>query len=168
MSSDVAPNTQVLSWPDRIHAALEETANAFRALAAARARAAPASERAKLDRLSQEAATYSNALKAECRDAFAKSRGWRFNKKAWAYDLARDASASNGAWFIDHAEFFDSPDQKRFALVTHSYASKEELARYAAQRGYHAELLPFSWHNPYFNGGCRAVVFILKAGAKWP
>lgn len=158
MTSDVLSDTEVLSWPERIHAALTETANAFRALHAARAREAPGSERATLDRLSQEAVTRSNALKAEYRDAFAKSRGWRFNKKAWAY----------GSSFIDHAEFFDSPDQKRFALVTHSYASKEDLARYAAQRGYHAELLPFSWHNPYFSGGCRAVVFTLKAGAKWP
>jgi hypothetical protein len=150
-------------WADRIHMGLVETADAFNALHEARKQG---SSTAKLDRLSQEAANRSNALKAECRDAFARSRGWTFNKKENAL-LDPFAYASNGARFIDHAEFFDSLDQKRVALVTHSYAPAQDLADYAERHGWTAELLPFSWWNPKVRGGTRAVLFTLKMGAKW-
>jgi len=158
-------SAQANSWPDRIHDALKETSNACRALWAARDRKAPASERVKLSQLADEAAARSNALQAECREAFSKSRGWRFNRNSQVHDLANDAVASNGAMFIDHAEFFDTINQRQVAMVTHTYAPTQEIGDYAGRRGYRAELLPFSWWNP---GGCRAVVFTRKVGAQWP
>jgi hypothetical protein len=160
-------NTKRVNWPDQIHAALVETTNAFRAVDAARSERVPTSEIGRLKRLAYAACERSNALQEECREVFATSRGWRFNKKGGTFDLAKGAHASNGSWFIDHAEFFDSFDQRRVALVTHSYAPPEEIANYAARRGYNAELLPFSWWNPRFSGGCRAVVFTRKIGAAW-
>jgi hypothetical protein len=154
-----------LKWPDRIGAALEETANAFRALWTARDRKAPTSARVKLSRLADEAAARSNALQAECREAFAKSRGWRRNKTGWTRDQSTDAYGIYSRQIVHHAEFYDAPEQKQFALVTHTAATKEEIAHYAARRGYRAELLPFSWECP---GYYSAVVFTLKPGARWP
>jgi hypothetical protein len=151
-------------WPDRIHDALVETAEAFTAWHDARAAGVSWSERVQLRKRADGAVERSNLLKTSCRQAFADSRGWRFNRKAWTADLAKDARGSNGARFIDHVEFFDSLDERRVAMVTHSYAPSAELADYAARRGYIAEKLPFSWWNP---GGCRCVVFTRKAGVKW-
>jgi hypothetical protein len=155
------------SWPDLIHDAQVETAEAFRAWHAARDAGAPASDRIRLRKRADDAVARSNELQRACRQAFAESRGWRWNRKAWTADLANDARGSNGARFIDHVEFFDSPDERKVAMVTHSYAPAQELADYAARRGYIAEKLPFSWWNPRFNGGCRCVVFTRKAGVKW-
>jgi hypothetical protein len=155
-------STQV-TWPDRIHDALVETAEAFTAWHASH----DPGERIKLDRLAQEAATRSNALRAACRKAFADSRGWWWNRKAWTADMANDAHGSNGERCTEHVEFFDSIDQRKVAMVTHSYVPAAELADYAARRGYIAEKLPFSWWNPRFDGGCCCVVFTLKAGVKW-
>ena len=152
-------------WPYRIHDALVETAKAFTAWHDARYAGAPAMERIRLRKRADEAVAHSNTLRETCRRAFADSRGWRFNRKAWTADLAKDARSSNGAMFLDHVEFFDSLDERKVAMVTHSYAtSAQEIADYAARRGYTATLLPFSWWNP---GGCRCVVFQRKAGVKW-
>jgi hypothetical protein len=152
------------SLPYRIHDALVETAEAFRAWHAARDADAPASECIRLRKRADDAVARSNALQTACRQAFADTRGWRWNRKAWTADLANDARGSNGARFIDHPEFFDSLDERKVALVTHSYAPAQEIADYAARRGYIAEKLPFSWWNP---AGCRCVVFTRKAGVKW-
>jgi hypothetical protein len=116
------------SWPDRIHDALVETAEAFTAWHATR----DAGERIKLDRLAQAAAARSNALRAACRQAFADSRGLRFNRKAWMADMANDACGSNGERFIEHVEFFDSLGERKVAMVTHSHAPAQEIADYAA------------------------------------
>lgn len=151
-------------WPNRIHDALVETAEAFRAWYDARYAGAPALECMRLRKRADDTLARSNALREACRQAFADSRGWRWNRKAWTYDLAKDSCGSNGARFIDHAEFFDSLDERKVAMVTHSYAPAAELADYAARRGYIAEKLPFSWWNP---AGCRCVVFTRKVGAKW-
>jgi hypothetical protein len=155
------------SWPDRIHDALVETADAFTTWHAARDVGAPAMERIRLRKRADDAVARSTALQTACRQAFGDSRGWRWNRKAWTADLAKDARGSNGAMFLDHVEFFDSIDERRVALVTHSYAPAQEIADYAARRGYIPELLPFSWWNPRFGGGCRCVVFQRKAGVKW-
>jgi hypothetical protein len=152
-----------MSWADRIHAALVETDDAFSALHAARAAGEPTGA---LDRISQEAAARSNRLRDECRDAFARSRGWTYNKKTHAFDWPRDVYASNGARFIrPHGEYFDNLDQKLVALVAHSEAPAQDLADYGARHGYICELLPFSWVNPKF---FRAVLFTRKMGASWP
>jgi hypothetical protein len=152
------------SWPDRIHDALVETAEAFTTWHAARDADAAPSERIRLRKRADDAVARSNAMRAACRQAFADSRGWRFNRKAWTADLSKDARGSNGSSFLDHVEFFDSINERRVALVTHSYAPAQEIADYASRRGYIAELLPFSWWNPV---GCRCVVFTRKAGVKW-
>lgn len=158
-------SAQPNSWPVRINATLDETERAFRALHDAQRSHAPGAERARLDRLSQEAGARSNALQAECREAFAKSRGWRYNKRAWTYDRSKEAHGIYSRSIVHHVEFYDSPDERKHALVTHTAATKEEIARYAARRGYNAELLPFSWECP---GYYSAVVFTRKAGATWP
>ena len=151
-------------WADRIHTALEATADAFRALHDARFESRPFSEIAELKRAAYAAVERSNALQAQCREQFAASRGWRWNRKAKTL-LDPFTYARNGARFLDHEEFFDSIDQKRVALVTHSYAPAQELADYGARHNYTTELLPFSWWNP---SGCQAVVFTRKIGAEWP
>jgi hypothetical protein len=155
------------SWPDRIHDALVETAEAFTAWHDARYAGAIWSERVQLRKRADNAVARSNALQLACRQEFADSRGWRWNRKAWMADLANDACGSNSARFIDHSEFFDSLNERKVALVTHSYAPAQEIADYAARRGYIPELLPFSWWNPRFGGGCRCVVLTRKAGVKW-
>lgn len=155
------------SWPQRIHVALVETAEAFTAWHDARDAGASWSERVQLRKRADDAVARSNALKESCRKAFADSRGWRWNRKAWTADLAKDSTASNSARFLDHVEFFDSLNERKVALVTHSYAPASELADYAARRGYIAEKLPFSWWNPRFGGGCCCVVFTRKAGVSW-
>jgi len=155
------------SWPDRIHDALVETAEAFTAWRAARDAGTPYWERVQLRKRADNAVERSNALRAACRQAFADSRGWRWNRKAWTADLAKDARGSNGSSFLDHVEFFDAVGERKVALVTHSYAPAREIADYAARRGYIAEKLPFSWWNPRFGGGCCCVVFTRKAGVKW-
>jgi hypothetical protein len=151
----------VSGWADLIHDAMVEMDDAFSALHAARAAGEPTGT---LDRIAQEAAARSNTLRDECREAFAKSRGWMFNKKTSAM-LDPFSRASNGARFIDHGEFFDSLDQKCVALVTHSLAPAQELADYGERHGWKAELLPFSWQrNPRFT---QCVLFTLKVGARW-
>lgn len=156
------------SWPDRIHDALVETAEAFRAWHAARDAGASWSDCVPLRKRADNAVARSNALKEACRQAFADSRGWRWNRKAWTADLSNDARGSSGARFLDHVEFFDAAGERKVALVTHSYAPAQEIADYAARRGLIAEKLPFSWWNPRFGGGCCCVVFTRKVGVKWP
>jgi hypothetical protein len=150
-----------MSWADRIQTALLETDDVFAALHEARKNGEPTT---KLDRAAQNAANRLRALQTECRAAFARSRGWTFNKKIHPFDWPKDMYASNGARFIrPHAEYFDSLDQKLVAMVAHSAAPAQELADYGARREWRAELLPFSWHGKGYNG----VVFTLKMGASW-
>lgn len=161
-------NSSSQNWPDRIHDALVETGQAFDAWHAARDAGLSWSERVRLRKRADDAAARSNALQAACRQAFADSRGWRFNRKEFPGELGDDARSSKGELFLDHAEFFDSVDERKVAAVTHSYAPEQEIADYAARRGYVAEKLPFSWWNPRFRGGCCCVVFTRKVGVKWP
>lgn len=103
-----------------------------------------------------------NSVKAATRDAFAKSRGWRYDKKRWAY--VRDYGVYCRR-IIKHPEFFRDADGAHVAMVTHSAATLEEISAYAARNGYNAEVLPFSWDAPDYH---TAVLFTLKAGAVWP
>ena len=69
-----------VSWPHQIHDALMETARAFRAWHDARYAGAPATDRIRLRKRADNAVARSNALREACRQAFADSRGWRFNR----------------------------------------------------------------------------------------
>jgi hypothetical protein len=148
---------------EMIIAATKEARELHAAYRTARAKGAP--ERASLDIGQTLAYEKLRDLKAAVRSVFARSRGWSFNKRKWTMDYP----------VLDHCEFYDAPDQKQIALVTHSYATLDEIARYAARRGFIAEKLPFSWHNPgpsvpHGQIGpwpCTAVVFTLKPGATW-
>jgi hypothetical protein len=162
-----AMSTQQITC-EQVHDALVETGEAFGTWHMARSAGASWSERFRLRKRADEACARSNALRASCRQAFADSRGWRREPRAWLYDRAKDAFGSNSSAFIDHAECFDSINERKVAIVTHSYAPEQEIADYAERRGYIAEKLPFSWWNPRFNGGCRCVVLTRKDGVRWP
>jgi hypothetical protein len=151
---------------EQLHQALRETDEAFDAWREARIRRAP--ECARLDRLAQEACARSNALREQCRKAFADSRGWRYNHKVLAYMFhhPKDQWSDSGDRFIDcHTEAYCDDQRNVVALVSHTFSTPQEMADYAARHGYKAELLPFSWRSPRF---LRAVVFTLKPGSAWP
>jgi hypothetical protein len=98
------------------------------------------------------------------RDAFAKSRGWRFDKKSWQYHASEHGAY--GRPFINHPERFrDLATGECVGLVTHSAATVDELAAYAHRMGYNAELLPFSWDTP--DSRYHAIVLTLREGARW-
>jgi hypothetical protein len=120
------------------------------------------SEVRKADLAMRAAAERFNNLKAATRDAFAKSRGWRYDRKRYAHVAEYGAY---GRRIIKHPEFFRDAEGTHVGMVTHSAATPEEAAAYAARHGYNAELLPFSWDNPVVH---IAVLFTLKAGAIWP
>ena len=125
------------------------------------------SERRKLRCQMDLAYAHVTALQADCREAFAKQRGWRYDPKKWTHGFEH-AQSSNGnfvARIVKSPEFFRDKDGRIVGLVTHTQVSTEEMARYAARNGYEAELLPFSWLDPRTH---NAVLLTLKAGAKWP
>jgi|HubBroStandDraft_1064217.scaffolds.fasta_scaffold23300_4 hypothetical protein len=98
------------------------------------------------------------------RDAFAKSRGWRFDKKSWQYHAG--GYGAKGRPFINHPERFrDLATGECVGLVTHTSATVDEVAAYAHRMNYNAELLPFSWDTP--DGRYHAILLTLKEGARW-
>jgi hypothetical protein len=101
-------------------------------------------------------------IKAATRDAFAKSRGWRYDRKR--YTLVAEYGVY-GRRIIKHPEFFRDMEGAHVGMITHTAATPDECAAFAARRGYNAELLPFSWDAPNYH---TAVLFTLKAGATWP
>ena len=56
---------------------------------------------------------------------------------------------------VDHTEAIIC-DRQPVALVSHSYASREEIEQYATANHLNAEFLWWSW---YYPGGCTAVLF---------
>lgn len=77
----------------------------------------------------------------QARLEFAESRGWKWSKKVlqknwWAPEL-------------DHVEFYQRPGEtKPRVMVTHSYATRQQLAEWADRHHYRIEFLPWSWHYP--------------------
>jgi hypothetical protein len=106
-----------------------------------------------------------HALKDATRNAFAKSRGWRYDRKRYVRVAEYGAC---GRRIIKRPEFFRDAEGAHVGLITHSAATLEEISAYAARHGYNAELLPFSWSVPAACVEHNAVLFTLKAGAKWP
>jgi|ERR1700722_674422 len=116
----------------------------------------------KADREMTTLAEKFNNVKAATRDAFAKSRGWRYDRKRYT----RVAEyGTYGRRIIKHPEFFRDAEGAHVGLITHTAATLEEISAFAARRGYNPELLPFSWDAPNYH---TAVLFTLKAGATWP
>ena len=103
-----------------------------------------------------------HTLREAARDTFAKSRGWRYDRKLFISVPQEYGAVSRR--FIKNTESFRDKNGKVVGLVTHTAATPEELAAYAARRGYNAELLPFSWDAPNYHS---AVVLTLKPGATW-
>jgi hypothetical protein len=101
-------------------------------------------------------------IKAATRDAFAKSRGWRYDRKRWVH--VREYGIY-GRRIVKHPEFFRDAEGAHVGMITHTAATLEEVSAFAARRGYNAEALPFSWDAPNYH---TAVLFTLKAGATWP
>jgi hypothetical protein len=135
------------------------------ARALSKARGGPRSELLKADREFYAALEKRNALRTSARDAFAASRGWHYDKKLWCHVGEDSARGMYSRRFVKHPEFFRDRDGKVVGLITHTDAKMEEVAAYAARSGYTAEQLPFSWEEP---GYYDAVLFTLKAGARWP
>jgi hypothetical protein len=158
VSTNSIPTSPAAGRPaEVIQAALDATADAFRALWDAKAQKAPMLERNKLRLQADMAAMRSNLLQDQAPKAFAASRGWRLSKgSAHSFDYPQT---------INHAQFFKDSDGRRVGLVSHTRASRDQIARYAAANGYNAEVLPFSWYSPRWN---TAVLFTLRAGARWP
>lgn len=103
-----------------------------------------------------------HALKAATREAFAKSRGWRYDRKRYLH-LAE--YGIYGRRIIKNPEFFRDSEGTHVGLITHTAATQEECASFAARYGYNAEVLPYSWDAPNYH---TAVLFTLKAGPTWP
>jgi hypothetical protein len=106
-----------------------------------------------------------HALKAETRDSFAKSRGWRYDRKRYTHVAEYGVY---GRRIIKRPEFFRDSEGAHVAMITHTAATPEECAAFAARHGFNAELLPFSWSVPAAFVEHSAVMFTLKAGAIWP
>ncbi len=79
------------------------------------------------------------AAQAAARQEFAASRNLEVSTKVGPIDQPE----------FDHTELYRRPHEKEpRVIVTHSYASKQQLAEYAALRGYRLDILPWSWHWP--------------------
>lgn len=90
----------------------------------------------------------------QARLEFAESRGWKWSKKVlkinrWAPEL-------------DHVEFYQRPGEtKPRIMVTHSYATRQQLFEWGARHHYKVEVLPWSWHYPP-----KAIAAVLVP--RWP
>jgi hypothetical protein len=150
--------------PEQIRAAAREIVTADRALTVARERKAPWSEISKLKRELDAAIRKLNALQEAALQEFAKPRGYKF--ASWGsttYHRATERLPKNGLppWrrgeVIDHAQIaVAGRGGQPVALISHSYSKREQIERYAKERGLQAELLPWSWWNPE---KCIAVLF---------
>lgn len=116
----------------------------------------------KADRAMTALAERFHTVKAATRDAFAKERGWKYDRKRWAY--VREYGIY-GRRIVKHPEFFRDMEGAHVGMITHTAATLEEVSAFAARHGYNAEVLSFSWDAPDYH---TAVLFTLKAGAKWP
>jgi hypothetical protein len=145
----------------RLRAAYDEYATASRLLWDLRPHGAR-SEIWKADVAMRAAAEKFNNVKAATRGAFAKSRGWRYDRKKWVHVPDYGEYCRR---IVKHPEFFRNSEGSHVGMITHSAAKLEEISAFAARRGYNAELLPFSWDAPNHH---TAVLFTLKAGATWP
>jgi hypothetical protein len=155
---------QPVTGRQQLQAAYGEYRAASDVLWAAHRRNAPISEVRPLRYAMHLAADRFHVWRLAARDAFAKSRGWKFDKKSWQYHDG--GHGMKGRPFINHPERFrDLATGEWVGLVTHSSATVDELASYAHENGYNAELLPFSWDTPesYYH----AVLLTLKKGASW-
>ena len=135
--------------------AWQQMANAVRAKWALIDSKAPTAERLQASRVADVAAVVLSQLQQEAREAFAKSRGWRLSSKRRLLDPP----------VIDHAEFYLDVDGNVVGLVSHCYASKDEIATFASTYGLRAEVLPFSWWAPHV---ATAVLLTLRVGGEWP
>jgi hypothetical protein len=123
-----------------ISAALAERTAAWDALDAT----APGRERMAARQRCRLAAAALDELKRAAQRAFAKPRGWNLSRTKWTMDHP----------VVDHAEVYLS-HRRTVAVLTHSYATREQIEGYAAEHGLAVEYLPWSW---YYPGGCIAAV----------
>jgi hypothetical protein len=151
-----------MSTREKVEAAHAAYLAAFRALDDAREHKAPAAERCKLSLRADAAAQLFNATEQAARETFAKSRGWKYDRKLWARD---DKSGQKSRRIIKHTEGYrDAITRKAVALISHTDCTLEEIESYAAKNNYAVEVLPWSWCAP---GVYRAAIFTLQPGAKW-
>ena len=146
----------------RLRAAYDKYATASRVLWDLRRDGAARPEVWRADTAMRVAAENFNNTQAATRDAFAKSRGWKYDRKRWVHVREYGTYCRR---IVKHPEFFRDMEGTHVGLITHTAATLEEVSAFAARRGYNAEVLPFSWDAPDYH---TAVLFTLKAGAKWP
>jgi hypothetical protein len=137
-------NGDTTPTPAAISAAQAERVAAERALNAALNVDLWTPERQALRRRCRMAAASLVSLRTAARRAFAEPRGWTVSPTKWAMDYPE----------VDHAEVYNS-HRRAVAVVTHSYATREQIAGYAAEHGLTVEFLPWSW---YYPDGCIAAV----------
>jgi hypothetical protein len=92
------------------------------------------------------AAEKNNALAADARDTFARSRGWRVDTRCRVYPATTYGALSRRV--IDHPDFFRAGAGRMVGFITHTAAKVDEIMAYAEQYGYSAEVLPYSWYEP--------------------
>lgn len=88
----------------------------------------------------------------QARKEFADSRGLKYNPRKWDMDYP----------ILDHVEFFDDRDGCEAAVLTHTYATIEEVEQYAITHNFDLEILPYSWHAP---GLATAALFTPRGNA---
>lgn len=89
-----------------------------------------------------------SAAQDRARQEFAAERGWKVSRRPAPIRPPE----------CDHAELYQRPGERTpRVLVTHSHATIQRLAEYAAQNGYRMEVLPWSWYAP---GVATAAVFV--------
>jgi hypothetical protein len=152
-----------------IERAVAATRDVGRALWAARDAGAPIPERSRLDRQLTASIEACEALREDARSVFADQRGVRVVKQHTAqysrlsrqlrkYGLPRWSAHP----VVDHPEILVNDKRQPIALLSHSYATREQIERYAVEHNQSAEFLDFSWYNP---SRCVAVLFTPKESA---
>jgi hypothetical protein len=147
--------------PSQIKDADKATVDANRALRLARERKAEWREISKLKTELEAAIAKHTALQEAALQEFAKERGYKF--APWGTVLnsrAHQALPDHGIPDVGYPVFdhlqIAVEGRRPVAVLTHSYAKREEIERYAAESCVRAEFLPWSWWNP---GNCIAVLF---------
>jgi hypothetical protein len=109
------------------------------------------------------AAAKFESIKADARAAFAKSRGWRYDKKRYSAPYVQEYGYLSRR-IIKNQDVFRDAGRNFVGMITHSAATLEEITAYAERRGFNAEPLPYSWDAPDYH---TAVLLTPKAGATW-
>lgn len=110
-------------------------------------------------------------LKTQCRDEFAKQRGWVVGREFSTQQLKRGTRPSRQGEYpvkrvdpmvYDHVEYFRAPKTgKPVAFITHSYSPAGDIRKAVERDGLNVEWLAVSW---YYPGQCTAALVTAPRG----